>query len=164
MYVFMHVYMYPCMYVWMHACMDVGLLLFFQNKENRLKLKVVLWVSPFVARQRLGKHIPTATNTCKNGRIVERVCLWVCLCIPLPLLGNNSVYTFPGQRRIFGGVVFYAVLVVSKESNRLVLPRTSCNYNSFSAFLFYSFSSHDQTTLNTCPLTLSINHGFRILL
>jgi hypothetical protein len=53
-------------------------------------------------------------------------CLWVCLRIPLSLLGNNSVKTFQRQRRIVGCVVFYAVCVVSKESRLLVLPRTSC--------------------------------------
>jgi hypothetical protein len=47
------------------------------------------------------------------------------LCIPLSLLGNNSVKTFPRQCRIVGRVVFYVVRVVSNE-NRLVLPRTSC--------------------------------------
>jgi hypothetical protein len=47
------------------------------------------------------------------------------LCIPLSLLGNNSVKTFPRQRRIGGGVVFYAVGVVWKESRRFVLPKTS---------------------------------------
>jgi hypothetical protein len=49
----------------------------------------------------------------------------VVLCI-LSLLGNNSVKTFPQQRRIIGCVVFYAVRVVSKEGRLLVLPRTSC--------------------------------------
>jgi hypothetical protein len=50
---------------------------------------------PIVTRQWLGKHVPAATNTRTH---------------------NN--------RRIVGRVVFYAVRVVSKESRRLVLPRT----------------------------------------
>jgi hypothetical protein len=33
---------------------------------------------------------------------------------PLSFLGNNSLKTFPRQRRIVGGVVFYAVRVLSK--------------------------------------------------
>jgi hypothetical protein len=82
--------------------------------------------TPFVAKQRLGKHVPTATNACNNRRIVESLCLWVCLCIPLSLLGNNSVRKYPRQRRIVGGVDFYAVLVISKEIRGLVLPSTSC--------------------------------------
>jgi hypothetical protein len=86
----------------------------------------VTYIRPFVARQRLGKHVPTATNICNNRRIVERMCLWVCLCISLSLLGNDSVETFPRQWIIVGGIVFYAVRVVSYESKRLVLPRTSC--------------------------------------
>jgi hypothetical protein len=48
----------------------------------------------FSARQRLGKHVPAATNARDNKRIVGRV-------------------------------IFYVVRVVSKESKRLVLPRTS---------------------------------------
>jgi hypothetical protein len=47
------------------------------------------------------------------------------LCIPLSLLGNGLVNTFPRQRRIVGGIVFYAVRVVSKEIRQSVLPRTS---------------------------------------
>jgi hypothetical protein len=51
---------------------------------------------------------------------------WAALCIPLSLPGNGSVITFPRQRRIVRGD-FYAVRVVSKESRRLVLRRTSCS-------------------------------------
>jgi hypothetical protein len=47
------------------------------------------------------------------------------LCIPLSLLGNSSVKMFTWLRRIFGGVVFYAVRVVSKASRLLVLRKTS---------------------------------------
>jgi hypothetical protein len=43
----------------------------------------------------------------------------------LPLLGNGSVNTFPWQGRTVGGVVFYAVRIVSKGNKQLVL-RTSC--------------------------------------
>jgi hypothetical protein len=75
----------------------------------------------FVARQPLGKHVPTAKNTRNNGRIVGRECL----CIPLSLLSNHSVKTLPRQRSIVGGVVFYAVRVVSKET-RLFLPSCYC--------------------------------------
>jgi hypothetical protein len=79
-------------------------------------------IPPFNARQRLGKQVPTAVNTHNNKRIAERLCL----CIPLSLPGKNSVKTLPRQRKIVGGVVFYAVRVVSKESRRLVLRITSC--------------------------------------
>jgi hypothetical protein len=48
------------------------------------------------------------------------------LCIPLSLQGKCSVNTFLRQRRIIGIVVFYAVYVASKESRRLIHPRTSC--------------------------------------
>jgi hypothetical protein len=100
---------------------------------------------PFIARQQLGKHVPAATNTRNNRRIVGRVIfysvrvlpkksLWVCRCIPLSLLGNNSVKTFPRQRIIVGGVVFYAVRVVSKESRRLVIPKFIVIVNTYIIF------------------------------
>jgi hypothetical protein len=93
----------------------------------------VKFIPPFNVRQRLGKHVPRATNSHNGKRIVGRLTfytvrvltkesLWVSLCILLSLLGTDSVKTFPRQQRIFGGVVFYALLVVSKESRRLVLP------------------------------------------
>jgi hypothetical protein len=47
--------------------------------------------------------------------------------ISLSLLGNGYVNILTRQRRIFTGIIFYAVRVISKESRRLVLPRTSCN-------------------------------------
>jgi hypothetical protein len=91
-------------------------------------------IPPFGARQRHGKHILATTDTCKNVRIYGRVTFYaarvqresVGLCVPLSLLGNNSVKKFPRQRRIVVGVIFYAVRVVSKKIRRLVLPRISC--------------------------------------
>jgi hypothetical protein len=62
----------------------------------------------------------------QNGVLHESlpsVCLSVCIFL-LSLQSNGSVKTFPRQRRIVGTVVLYAVPVVSKESRRLVLPRT----------------------------------------
>jgi hypothetical protein len=95
---------------------------------------VCICIPSIVARQRFGKHVHAATNTSNNRRTVGRFVfyavrvvsnesLWVCLCIPLSLVGNNSVKMFPRQRRIVGGVVFYAVHVVSRESRFLVLPK-----------------------------------------
>jgi hypothetical protein len=78
--------------------------------------------SPVIARQRPGKHVPAATNTRNNKRIAGRVCLWVCLCIPLSLLGNNSVKMFLQQWRIVGGIVLYVARVESKESRNWLLP------------------------------------------
>jgi hypothetical protein len=90
---------------------------------------------PIILTQWLGEHVPVATNTCNNRRIVGRVIFYVvhviskerlcvCLCIPLSLQGSSLVNTFPWQRRIVWGLVFCAVRVVSKESRCLVLPRT----------------------------------------
>jgi hypothetical protein len=56
--------------------------------------------------------------------VIVQLCRWR-LCIPLSLLGNNSVKTFSWQQRIVGGVVYYAVRVVSSEIRRLIIPRTS---------------------------------------
>jgi hypothetical protein len=50
-------------------------------------------------------------------------------------INNGSVNTFPWQPRIAGGVLFYAVLVVSKESRLLVFPTTSCFYILMEIFL-----------------------------
>jgi hypothetical protein len=93
-------------------------------------------VSPNVAKQRLGRHVPAATNTHNRRlvggvvfyavRVLSKESLGVCLCIPLPLLGNSSVNTFPRQWRIVTGAAFYAVRVISKKSRRLILTRTPC--------------------------------------
>jgi hypothetical protein len=105
----------------------------------------VKYILPFFARQRLSKHVPAATNihVRNDRRIVGRVIfyavsflskegLWDSLYIPLLLLRNNSVKSFPRKRRIVGGVVFHEVRVASKESRRLFLPRTSCYQTVFS--------------------------------
>jgi hypothetical protein len=93
-------------------------------------------VPSFGGRHRLGKHVPEATITGHSRRIIGPVIfcavrvlskenLWVCLCIFPSLLVNNLVKTFPRQRRIVAGVVFYVVHIVLKGSRRLVLSRTS---------------------------------------
>jgi hypothetical protein len=61
----------------------------------------------------------------------QSVCLYVCMCIPLSLLGNGWVKSYCGNeytrnnRRIVGRVVFYAVRVILKENRQLILPRAS---------------------------------------
>jgi hypothetical protein len=76
---------------------------YFMNHSHQ---SVCLYVYPLVvARQRFGKNFSTATNIRNNRKIVGSVIfyairalpkesLWVCLCIPLSLLGNNSVNMF----------------------------------------------------------------------
>jgi hypothetical protein len=66
-------------------------------------------------RQQIHATIEELFDACVSG----------CLLIPLSLLGNSQVKTFPRQRRIVGGVILYAVHVISKESRQLVVPRTS---------------------------------------
>jgi hypothetical protein len=71
---------------------------------------------PIIARQRLDMQFPKE-KTRNNRRIVQCIVfdaarvvsdksLWVCLCIPLSLLDNSSVNTFPYQWRIVEGVAF----------------------------------------------------------
>jgi hypothetical protein len=104
-------------------------------------------IRPFIARQRSGKHVPAEKITRNNRNIIG----WVCLCIPLSLLGNNSVKTFPRPWRIVG-VVFYAVRVVLKESRRLILFRISCCKSnmpkvlSFKIYDIIRFSSANKVT------------------
>jgi hypothetical protein len=58
------------------------------------------------------------------------VCVCVCMCIH-PIVARHRVgrhvpaSTNTRNHRRIGGGVFYAVRVLSKESRRLVLPRTS---------------------------------------
>jgi hypothetical protein len=87
---------------------------------------VCMYIPCFTARQRLGKHVPAPANSRNNRRIVERVCLWACLCISLSLLGDNSVRTFLRQRRVVEGVVIYAVLKWAlKRWVTVLLPESS---------------------------------------
>jgi hypothetical protein len=69
------------------------------------------------------------------------------VCIPLSLLGNGSVNTFPWRRRIVGSIVLCAVCAVSKEGRLVVLLRTSCYFMHCTRF----------------PSTLDVNHGRRRL-
>jgi hypothetical protein len=77
----------------------------------------VMFTSFIVARQRLGRQFPSATNASNNrrmvggidfytARVVSRDSLWVCLCTTLYLIGNGSVNTFSWHRRIVEGLVF----------------------------------------------------------
>jgi hypothetical protein len=62
------------------------------------------------------------TSSARGGlRNIQRgKCVWtVCL---LSLLGNNSVKVFQRQQIIAGGVVFYAVSVVSKNVGNYFFP------------------------------------------
>jgi hypothetical protein len=103
-----------------------------------------------VARQRLGKHIPVATNTRNNRRIVG-LHISMGLYILLSLLGNNSEMTFPQQQRFFGGVIFYAVSVVSKERRQLVLPRSSCSLYCDCIPTWSAKSNYVKTTMFSSP-------------
>jgi hypothetical protein len=62
-------------------------------------------------------------------RVLSKERVWVCA--SFDYCQQLGIKTFPRQRRIVRGVVFYEAHVVSKESRRSVLPRTSCLYCSF---------------------------------
>jgi hypothetical protein len=91
-------------------------------------------IPPFGARQRFGIHVRMEMIACNRRivghvifyavRVLSKESLWVCLCIPLSLLGNNSVQTFPRQQRIVGGFAFYAVRVTWKGNRWLILHRS----------------------------------------
>jgi hypothetical protein len=78
---------------------------------------------------------------------------WKNLCLhvhhSLSLLGNGSLNTFPRHWRVVECVVFYAIRVVSKESRRLVLPRTSCflrypfQFSLFSSIFFIQWENSE---------------------
>jgi hypothetical protein len=102
---------------------------------NPSQQSVSVCVPPIIVKQRLGENVTARSNTHAaieelfgatfSIRLDSYQRNFVDLCIPLSLLGNGSVNTFPRQRRIVRGSVFYVVRVVSNESNRLVLPRSS---------------------------------------
>jgi hypothetical protein len=69
----------------------------------------------------VSKGSVNTTNARNTRRIVGRVSVY-----PLSLLGIISENTFPRQRIIIRGGVFYEVGVVWKESEWLVLLRTAC--------------------------------------
>jgi hypothetical protein len=81
------------------------------------------------------------------------VCVCVCVCVSLGIppivarqrLGKSSLVV------VGNSYVFYAVRVVSKESRRLVLPRTSCFklYSSSCNTVFCIFGCHPDHKLNT---------------
>jgi hypothetical protein len=66
---------------------------------------------------------------------------------PLSLLGNNSVKTFPRQRRIAGGVVFYAVRVVSRKVGYQFFPELLIFYLC-SRFYFWALHAFCAQTQN----------------
>jgi hypothetical protein len=53
-----------------------------------------------IATKRLGKHVLAAKSGHKNIRIVVRVYLWACLCIPLSLFWKNSAKGYRGNEEL----------------------------------------------------------------
>jgi Zn-finger protein len=105
---------------WIHATIEELLDASFSIWSMSCQRSVCGSVYPsIVAWQWLSKHVPTGTKNCWRRRFLYGPCcvkeVSVGLCIPLSLLGNGSVNTFPREQRIVGGVVFYMVHVVSKK-------------------------------------------------
>jgi hypothetical protein len=120
------IFMKLCMYI--TALEPISKTYFINPSHYSLCLYVC---PPIVARQRLGKHIPMATNIRNNKRTVVCVVFFtiqvvskiVCGSVYPPIFARQPLGK--RQRSIVGGVVLYSVRVVSKESRRLVLTRTS---------------------------------------
>jgi hypothetical protein len=75
----------------------------------------VNYISPFIARQRVGKHIP-ATKITRNNRRIAGPCVCGSVCVSsMSLLRKNSMKIFKRQRRIVWGVLFYSVCDVSQN-------------------------------------------------
>jgi hypothetical protein len=109
---------------------------YFEEKESMLMrspccLCVCLWaaINVWLTKSifiKLGIHYRTWARL--NGvlhRSLSSVCLSVCIWIPLSLL---DVRTHTARDELFWRAIFYAVHIVSKESMRLILPRTPCYY------------------------------------
>jgi hypothetical protein len=75
---------------------------------------------------------------------------------PSSLLGNGSVNTFPRQGINVGGVVFYAVCVVSMKSRQLVLTRTPCYVICSPSFSISSTKMHGAATT---PLSVPMSYS-----
>jgi hypothetical protein len=93
--------------------------------QRRASVCVSVCVASIVVRQRLSIHVPGATNTwnkelsdtsfsMRSVPYQMRVCGYV---YSPSLLGNGSVNTFPWQRRIVWGVVYYAQVNPNKETS-----------------------------------------------
>jgi hypothetical protein len=91
---------------------------------------VCMCIFLIVARQWLDRHVPMATNRCRNRRkvgvifymvhVISKDSLCVCLRIPLSLLGNGSVNTLPQQQIIAESVIFYAIHIALNKSRQLI--------------------------------------------
>jgi hypothetical protein len=115
------------------ACMSICVLLLGNGSVNTFPRQRI-------HATRIGGRVVLCTI-----RVVSKESPWICLCIPLSLLSNEVVNTFPRQRRIAADVVSFAVHVVSKESMRLVLHRSSCLpiYTWVSKYFLFKFSDWD---------------------
>lgn len=100
----------------------------FEKTEVGLCSRLALCISPYEPLNALVCIHVTWDRL--NGVLQKPSYQSVCLHVYVPplLLGNGQVNTVRRQRRFVSGVAFNAVSVVSKESSRLILARTSC-YN-----------------------------------
>jgi hypothetical protein len=84
-------------------------------------------------------NISSLTPESRNSEIRRDRSVSACVSLLL-LLSNGFVKKFPQQPGISESAFFYVVLVVSKESKRIVLPRTFC-FSSFSRPVYCRFAS-----------------------
>jgi hypothetical protein len=120
---------------------------------------ICMFIPPFFARQRLGKHVPAAKSTRNNRsdvwcvilcavRILSKESLWVCLCIPLPLLGNSSVNSFSGNGKLLEvsfsmrsmsykwkvGNYFFPEVLVNQFISCYIGFNDNCDYEKYQIF------------------------------
>jgi hypothetical protein len=78
--------------------------------------QILVYVPPRAGRQEIWSCVPwdSEPRITVLARPSINILEWTVY--PLSLLGNGSINTFPQQRRIVAGVVFYAIHVVSKGS------------------------------------------------
>jgi hypothetical protein len=94
-----------------------------KNKSRLMRSSCCLWILP-----------------CQIPPLSSCVCISLCRCQATTWVKHYRCNEYTGCRRIVGGVVLYAVRVVSKESMRLGLPRTSCLYSLLRIYLFLDCS------------------------
>jgi hypothetical protein len=98
----------------------------------------------FRARQRLDKHVSVATNAPNNRTIVGRAIFYavmyyktkVCgsVCVPLSLLGKNSVKTFLRQRRIFRASFSMRPVSYQRQVGDWFVQELHCTYSPYRFF------------------------------
>jgi hypothetical protein len=109
--------------------------------------KAGLWICLcIVAREILGKDVPTTTKNCWRRRFLCGPFLIkgesVGLCTPLSLLGNNSVKSFRRQRRNVEGVFSMRPVSYQRKGGNYFFPELLVLSHDTTIRVFQFFTSH----------------------